>query len=233
MKMKRDHTLLIHYVLDQWVPPFFRDSRWFMALPLWLAFGRYAKLYMDFKEQAFTMSEEQFRDTYQRVSHVPFQRETDLNDASVRRILQEVRGPKVLEVGCGKGYLAKLLVERGYEVTVAEIVLQDEVRALAPQVALYEANMENLPFGDKSFDTVICTHTLEHVRNFTRAAAELRRVGKCMLIVVPRQRSYKYTFDLHLNFFPYPHSLLSALGKTPAEASCEDADGDLFYVEHS
>jgi ubiquinone/menaquinone biosynthesis C-methylase UbiE len=122
-------------------------------------------------------------------------------------------------------------VKKGFDVTVADIVIQPEVKAIQPPVQWYEANIEQLPFGNGEFDSVICTHTLEHVRNLTKAVDELRRVARRMLIVVPHQRPYKNTFDLHLNFFPYSHSLLSALGKTPAEASCENVGGDLFYLE--
>ena len=231
MKLKRDTALRIHRILDQWIPPILRDSRWFMAIPIRLAFGRHAATYLDFKDHAFWMTEEQFRETYSRVSDVGFFRATDLNVASIKRLLEEVRGPKVLEVGCGRGYFAQKLVETGFDVTVADIVIQPEVKAITPPVKWFEANIEELPFGDQEFDSVICTHTLEHVRNLTSAVDELRRVSRRMLIVVPHQRPYKYTFDLHLNFFPYPHSLLSALGKTPAEASCENVGGDLFYLE--
>ena len=231
MKLKRETALRIHYFLDQWIPPALRDSRWFMSLPLRFAFRHHADVYLDFKDRAFFMTEDEFRDTYSRVSDVGFFRATDLNEASIHRLLQEVRGPRVLEVGCGRGYFANKLVQQGLNVTVADIVIQPEVKAIRPAVICHEANIEQLPFTNYEFDTVLCTHTLEHVRNLTKAVDELRRVARRMLIVVPHQRPYKYTFDLHLNFFPYPHSLLSALGKTPAEASCENVDGDLLYIE--
>lgn len=231
MKLRRDTALKIHYLLDQWVPPFIRDTRWIMKLPLLLAFREHADTYLDFKERAYQMSEEEFRATYAKVSDVAFERATDLNDYSIQRLLEEVRGPRVLEVGCGKGFFLGKLLEAGHHVTAADIVEQPEVKRLAPRVRFFEANMESLPFADGEFDTVVCTHTLEHVRNLGRAVSELRRVGKRLLVIVPHQRPYKYTFDLHLNFFPYPHSLLSAFGKTPDEASCEDVDGDLLYIE--
>jgi ubiquinone/menaquinone biosynthesis C-methylase UbiE len=232
MKLKRDTALKIHYVLDQWVPPFFRDKRWLMYLPLRLAFREHAKVYLDFKDTAFQLSEDEFREVYRQVSDIAFERETDLNERSVERLLEEVRGPKILEVGCGRGYFARLLSELpDCDVSVADIVLQASVKDLAPRVTPYESNLEELPFEDFEFDTVICTHTLEHVRNLSKGVAELRRVAKRVIIIVPRQRPYKYTFDLHLNFFPYPHSLLSALGRTPSDSSCEDVDGDLLYIE--
>ena len=105
------------------------------------------------------------------------------------------------------------------------------MREKFPQVTFYEDNVETLKFSDKEFDTVICTHTLEHVRNMHLAISELRRVGKKLIIIVPKQRAYKYTFDLHLNFFPYFHSLLSVMGKVNGEVICEDVDGDIFYME--
>jgi SAM-dependent methyltransferase len=42
-----------------------------------------------------------------------------------------------------------------------------------------------LPFGDKQFDTVLCSHTLEHVADPDAFLAELGRVGKDVVIVLP------------------------------------------------
>jgi ubiquinone/menaquinone biosynthesis C-methylase UbiE len=100
-----------------------------------------------------------------------------------------------------------------------------------PDVAFREGAAEALPFADDAFDTVVCTHMLEHVQDLPRAIAELRRVAsRRLVVVVPAQRPYRYTFDLHLHFFPYPSTLLAAMG--PARRnSCRNVGGDLFYVE--
>ena len=76
------------------------------------------------------------------------------------------------------------------------------------------------------------THTLEHVRNIHVAIRELRRIARKRIIVVPRQRPYKYTFDLHLNFFPYTYSLQSIIGKPKGASTVKDVDGDIFYMEN-
>jgi ubiquinone/menaquinone biosynthesis C-methylase UbiE len=90
-----------------------------------------------------------------------------------------------------------------------------------------------LPFADGAFDTVICSHTLEHVRNVERAVSELRRVcRKRLIIVVPSEREYKYSFNLHVSFFPYPHSLLNRLAPLPTHHDCAVLDGDIFYLEN-
>lgn len=229
MALSRDLTLRIHAIFDQWLPPVLRDQRWFMGPFLRVLYKHRTRDYLDFKDKAFAMDEGEFRDTYRRVNDVMFDRETDLNRACVARILKEVRGPKVLEVGCGQGYLTKLLAKE-YEVSAADIVIGDELRAALPDVAFQECNIEALPFADRAFDTVVCTHTLEHVRNLGAALDELRRVARRVIIVVPRQRPYQYTFDMHLSYFPYEWSLLFAFAPTGAYV-CEDIGGDWFYME--
>lgn len=43
----------------------------------------------------------------------------------------------------------------------------------------------HLPFKDKQFDHVLCSHTIEHVDNPRRFYQELKRVGKNLTLVVP------------------------------------------------
>lgn len=43
----------------------------------------------------------------------------------------------------------------------------------------------NLPFEDKQFDTVLCSHTMEHVEDPERFFRELQRVGKDVTLVLP------------------------------------------------
>lgn len=43
----------------------------------------------------------------------------------------------------------------------------------------------NLPFDDQQFESVLCSHTIEHVDDPERFYQELQRVGKEVVIVVP------------------------------------------------
>ena len=59
---------------------------------------------------------------------------------------------------------------------------------------VYECSVEAMPFGDKEFDFVYCSHVLEHTKNPEMACLELMRVGKRGYIETPTRAK-----DIFLN----------------------------------
>jgi ubiquinone/menaquinone biosynthesis C-methylase UbiE len=232
MPLSRRSQLRIGRVLNEYLPPIVRDARWFMRVPIRFVFGRSASLVMDFKHRAYEMTDDEIVAIYRELRWLSLTRGSDLNAACTERILADFVGPSVLEVGCGEGALAATM-SRTATVTACDIVVRREVRDRCPTVSFQEANVERLPFRDDEFDTVVSTHTLEHVRDVRRAIDELRRVARQrVIVVVPKERPYRYTFNLHLHFFPYEHMLRGALGEPAgATAVCETVDGNLYYRE--
>jgi SAM-dependent methyltransferase len=229
MPISRTTSLHIRNVLDNWLPAKVRDSRLFMAPLLRLALGSHRREFMAFKERAFGLTSDEFAEVYRRVAGTELQGETDLNEACTAAILREVKECRVLEVGCGRGWLAARMAGVAREVTASDIVLGDSTRGIA-EVTFEEASVEALPYPDDCFDVVVCTHTLEHVQDLPRALAELRRVARDRLVVVvPKERPYRYSFNLHLHFFPYPWSWQAVAGAVPGAALRDP--GDWFYVE--
>lgn len=234
MILSRNLTTKISNILDNWLPPVLRDSKFFVFLPFKYLFRDKADIFFTFKQKAPYMSEVEYVKLYQEIDPYLIQRETSLNIECIRATIKSVIGQKVLEVGCGNAFLAKKLSNK-YLLTAADILVDTSTRRENGHIQFINANAEHLPFEKNSFDTTICTHTLEHVLNFEKAIAELRRVTKKrLIIVVPMQKPFKYTFDLHLRFFPFVDSFLLALrgiSLPPKSFVCKDLDGDIFYYE--
>lgn len=231
MKLSRNMTIWMHYVFDELVPPAIRDCKWFMYIPFKILFKDKADVFFSFKDKAPYMSSSEYEKVYADVSDVVIERDTDLNRQSVDAVLNSVVGSRVLDVACGRGHLSKLL-SSSHTVTGADIIIDPNLREIAPGIKFVETNLESLPFPDSSFDTVVCAHTLEHVQCPDDAIAELRRVTeKRLIVILPRQRPYRYTFDLHMHFFPYAHDVLSFMSASGHGGQCRDEGGDWFYVE--
>ncbi|MBI5427933.1 MAG: class I SAM-dependent methyltransferase [Nitrospinae bacterium] len=221
-------TNKIRVLLDDFLPPAVRDSKAVMSVLFWIAFGPRAKTFMSVKAKAYRMTQKEYADLYREPSPFDVKRKTGLNEKSIEKILEHCAGAKVLEAGSGKGYLTELL-NKDRRVIATDLALSNRTKA-SP---FFVSNLENLPVKSASFDTVVCTHTLEHLRNLHQAYFELKRVAsERLIIVVPMQREYKYTFDLHLHFFPYPHSFQNYLGSFERDADCFECDGDLVYIEY-
>lgn len=231
MRVPRNFSIAVQYILDEWVPPRIRDSRLLMYIPMRILMKDSTNDFLTFKDWVFKRSDKDFSNLYERTLHVQeLQGETDLNPLCTKEILRLVKGKRVLEVGCGRGYLANLLSKEN-DVTACDIVISPSIKKKYPGVNFKSANIQSLPFKNASFDLVITTHTLEHVRDLPGAVSEIRRVAReKIIIVVPRQRPYKYTFSLHTQFFPYTWSLESAFGFTKGKTTINKL-GDWLYID--
>ena len=236
MHLSRKTTNLIRYFMDEWLPPALRDSPFFTRPLVRLFAGKQADLIRRFKDRSVRASDEEFESLLSEIiaaheGKETMGRETDLNRQCIERILLDSRGESVLDAGCGVGYLTAKLAEKFPRVVGLD--RRADIGGNGVGRAEYRAgNVESLPFADDSFDTVVCSHTIEHVRDVRKTAANLRRVARRRLIIVtPKQRPYRVTFDTHLHFFPYPHSFLLAIGGGKGEFTLEVLGGDLYYIE--
>lgn len=99
------------------------------------------------------------------------------------RALPHVRGPRVLEVSCGTGYL---LTQYAGEVQASAVdlnarmveITNKNLRRAGLSADVHQADVEALPYGDETFDTVLNTMSFSGYPDGRTALAEMSRVLK-------------------------------------------------------
>lgn len=121
------------------------------------------------------------------------------------RLLELSPGSKVLDCGCGTGYLLKKLDREfpGLQCTAVDfdpqfIEAAHKNLCEVPLCTIIEGSVTNLDFPDESFDVVLCRLVLEHLTNPLLGLKEILRVlkpsGRAVII--------DNDFDLHERTWP-------------------------------
>jgi SAM-dependent methyltransferase len=96
-------------------------------------------------------------------------------DVALQRV-RELAPTAVLEVGCGQGAFAAALAEAGIDVVATDQSAQMVELTAVRGVTARQADIQDLPFGDSSFDCVVANYMLYHVPDLPRALDEVARV---------------------------------------------------------
>jgi SAM-dependent methyltransferase len=98
------------------------------------------------------------------------------------RYVQEGRGLRVLEVGAAKAWAARFWLERDCEYVATDILVDPNIGlgrgAFYGDFGRVQADGENLPFGDATFDITYCVATLHHALDLPKMVKEMARVTK-------------------------------------------------------
>jgi ubiquinone/menaquinone biosynthesis C-methylase UbiE len=214
--------------MDECLPPIIRDNKYFMYPFYYYAYkGKNIKTAMNFKTLVYSLSEKEYRDFYENLNSISRQRDTDLNDASIQYIIDNLSktAKTLIDIGCGNGFFLRQVKSNGLDLFGCDIADTRRVR----DYNFLRCSIAHLPFKDKQFDIVTSSHTLEHIVNPEKAISELKRITRRQLIItVPCQRYYFYTLDEHIHFFPYKESLSSLIGIK--DNTCKKIRGDWVYI---
>ncbi|MFC1598179.1 class I SAM-dependent methyltransferase [Patescibacteria group bacterium] len=165
----------------------------------------------------------------------------DIKEDEIKKILKHLTGESVMEVGFGPGGLLKALFGTDFKVGGADIsehyseLANETAQELGKDTHFHAAPMEELPFEDNSFDTVVSTHTLEHVSDLEAAVNELKRVArKRIILIVPEETESLRSDNYHTQFFYEPKILADAMAiddHTIDRVEVPDRGRfDLFYI---
>lgn len=112
-----------------------------------------------------------------------------INNNQNELIYKTIVGNRVLDIGAGIGNLTLYLKNKGVDVT--GIDLDDESINQAKKInniEILKGSIYDLPFDDKSVDTIIVKETLFHL-DFEQALKEIKRILKKQLIIFETRES--------------------------------------------
>ena len=111
-------------------------------------------------------------------------------------------GSKILDVGCGKGYLLYelTLIEPGlkiYGTDISAYAIKNSKKEVRKYLTKHDIS-KKLPFRNSYFDLVFSLNTIHNLEiyNLINAIKEIQRVGKKKLIIVESFRNEKELFNL-------------------------------------
>jgi ubiquinone/menaquinone biosynthesis C-methylase UbiE len=126
-------------------------------------------------------------------------------------------GRDVLEVGCGSGIAVQLFAEAGANVTAVDLTpwavetTRARLQAFGLPGDVLEADGEELPFADASFDVAFSWGVIHHTSDMAKALAELVRVcrpgGRLVLMLYHRRSLFFLAYRALARFLPVARRL--------------------------
>jgi ubiquinone/menaquinone biosynthesis C-methylase UbiE len=118
-------------------------------------------------------------------------------------------GRRVLDAACGEGYGTGVLARAGARSATgvdidADTIVHAKARHAGPTFVV--GDVRELPFGEGSFDLVVCFETIEHVDDPERVLSQLTRVTArdgLLLVSTPNKHQYMVENEFHRREFTH------------------------------
>jgi ubiquinone/menaquinone biosynthesis C-methylase UbiE len=95
---------------------------------------------------------------------------------ALRTFLESATPPAIVEIGCGTGFWLRALIGQGAPIVGLDSSSEMIQRARGSGAMLVRGRAEELPFGDRSVDRIICINALHHFSDRSRFFEESRRI---------------------------------------------------------
>lgn len=99
-----------------------------------------------------------------------------------RSAFDGIKPCKMLDVGCGTGFLMDIGRQKGFEVHGVDpsdgMIQQAHLKYGFTDKQILKSNADKLPFPDATFDFVLASGSMEYVPNIQETAVEMNRVLK-------------------------------------------------------
>ncbi|HUT63092.1 MAG TPA: class I SAM-dependent methyltransferase [Anaerolineae bacterium] len=115
---------------------------------------------------------------------------------------------RILDMGCGSGWLSEMLHNRGLCVIALDLgfdsIKRASARAQAKRVDIpfVQGDMYRLPLRESTFDAVVVSEVLEHLENPQDALDEIAKIlrpGGYIIVSTPYRERIQTTLCIHCN----------------------------------
>lgn len=122
-----------------------------------------------------------------------------------------IREPRIIDLGCGSGWLASILGVFGptTAVDLSDVAI-DEAQKRYSHVNFYQADIMNWEYPEEAFDIAVSQEVIEHVEDqdrYLRIARGLLRTGGFLILTTPNART----------FYALPEEVRKAWSNQPIE----------------
>ncbi len=141
---------------------------------------------------------------------------------TVLRFMGNLSNKKALDIGCGTGRLIQDLINSGADVTAIDV--SEEMVKIAKNkfrtVNTLVADVEDLPLENDSFDFVVASFLIVHLKDLTKAFDEIYRVlkdgGEFVLTNINQRKAPKLKLEsgkeiIIKSFYHRPEDVIKAL----------------------
>lgn len=243
--MRRDFICLARLIVDS-IPKKIRNS-YFLFLLAKKIFNLPEILY-EFRENFEQGLYDDLSIFYEKNSPFLIERTskyTDINSKHLKQIISLIKEQKpksILDVGCGTGYLINLIEKENYTkyISALDYNIPSFIKKNQKYKCIEGDIFERLKLlDDNSFELIICTHVLEHIKYPELVFKDLRRISSnSLLIICPLEHNLKWGMNYHINFYKdqlsfkkFIENIRFVKGKILSKSYYSKFLGDLMYVE--
>jgi 2-polyprenyl-3-methyl-5-hydroxy-6-metoxy-1,4-benzoquinol methylase/DNA-directed RNA polymerase subunit RPC12/RpoP len=148
-------------------------------------------------------------------------------------IAAQVKGNagRILDVGCGKAWVAQLFCPAGFDVVSMDISIRNTSKALKKfpfdHHSAIVADAFHLPFRKNTFDFIIASEIIEHVhdpKTFILNLFSILKPGGKLIITTPYKEKIQYSLCIHCNKPTPVHAHLHSFDEEILKSLYENCD---------
>jgi len=135
-------------------------------------------------------------------------RQRNYSKLSSYKLIKDLKFNSILDVGCARGGLSKLLMNKKYTgIDVSRNMISENEREMKNNIWCVGSILD-LPFDDNSFDVVVCNDVLIHLngQDWIRGIDECFRVANSHVVLGYRQKIGETVYSTQsINGFTVPY----------------------------